>query len=486
MLTPKEEFNLADYLLDQRIRDGQGERLALITDEGELSYGEVQGLANQAAQALSARGLEREQRLLLALPDSWDYVAALFGALKLGAVVVMANPALSAQEMSELADYVRAKVVLTSEQREDFRRDLKSQSRHFENVATHRDDIALWLFSGGTTGRPKAVLQSHQSFFNTTELYAKAFLGYRAEDRTLSVPKLFFGYATGSNLFFPFAVGASAILFEEKCTPEVLFAKIAQHRPSILVNVPTMVNQMVSHPQAPQQDFSCLRFSTSAGEALPEALDHRWREVFGCELLDGLGTAEMWHVFLSNAPGQARAGTLGRPVPGFDVKICDDSGAEVPQGQVGHLWVAGDSRALCYWQRGELSQQALRGRYYVSSDLMSCDQDGYFSYCGRADEMLKVSGRWLAPQEVESCLLTHPAVAECAVVGIVGEDGLTRPHAFVIANEVGEDLEDQLKAHVLAQLEAYKHPRRVHFVDELPRTHLGKVNRALLRAAQSS
>lgn len=486
MLTASEQFNLADYLLDQRVRDGLGERLALITDEGELTYREVQGMANQAAHALAARGLEREQRLLLAMPDSPDYVAALFGALKLGAVVVMANPALSPQEMSELADYVRAKVVLTSEQRVDFRSQLSSQPHHFDTVPTHRDDIALWLFSGGTTGRPKAVLQSHQSFFNTTELYAKAFLGYRAEDRTLSVPKLFFGYATGSNLFFPFSVGASAILFEEKCTPEVLFAKIARHRPSILINVPTMVNHMVSHPQACEQDFSGLRFSTSAGEALPEALYHRWREVFGCELLDGLGTAEMWHVFLSNAPGQVRPGTLGRPVPGFEVKICDESGNEVPQGEVGRLWVAGDSRALCYWQRGELSQQALQGRYYVSSDLMSCDPDGYFSYCGRADEMLKVSGRWLAPQEVESCLLTHPAVAECAVVGMVGQDGLTRPHAYVIANEVGEDLEDQLKAHVLAQLEAYKHPRRIYFVDELPRTHLGKVNRALLRSAHSS
>ncbi len=475
-------MNLADYLLDQRIVEGMGERMALRTDRGDFSYAQVQGLANQAAHWLAARGLQPEQRLLLAIPDSWEFVVALFGALKLGAAVVMANPDLSADDLSDLAQYVRASVVLTTPGRAAFARELKNYPAQFDTFPCDYDDIALWLFSGGTTGKPKAVLQSHGSFRNTTERYAKDFLGYGPDDITLAVPKLYFGYATGSNLFFPFSVGASAILFEERPTAELLFEKIRAYRPSLLINVPTMVNQMTRHPQAGEQDLSSLRACTSAGEALPESLHTRWNELFGVELLDGLGTAEMWHIFLSNAPGQVRPGSLGRAVPGFEVLACDSEGREVPVGEIGQMWVRGDSRGLCYWQRRAESLRVFRGDTYVSNDLIRCDDEGYIYFCGRADEMLKVGGRWLEPQQVESVLLTHPQVAECAVVGHLGEDGLTRPKAFVVARIPGSaELEDELKQHVLAALEPYKHPRRIHFVDSLPRTHLGKVNRAELR-----
>ena len=236
---------------------------------------------------------------------------------------------------------------------------------HFENVPTHRDDACLWLFSGGTTGRPKAVVQTHRSYVNTTELYAKATLGYRESDVTLSVPKLFFGYATGSNLFFPFSVGGTSVLFPEHPTASVLFERIRRHRPSILVNVPTTVSQMVAHPDAARQDLSCLRFATSAGEALPPELYRRWKAAFGVELLDGLGTAEMWHVFITNRPGEVKPGTLGRAVLGFDVRVCDDDGRDLPPGEVGALWVRGASRALGYWQQAEPRIARCRGLLHL-------------------------------------------------------------------------------------------------------------------------
>jgi benzoate-CoA ligase family protein len=352
---------------------------------------------------------------------------------------------------------------------------------NFPTASTHPDDPAIWLFSGGTTGRPKAVVQTHRSFANTTECYAKRALGLSRADITISVPKLFFGYATGSNLLFPFAVGGSTILFPEKPTAEVLFEKIGRHRPTVLINVPTMINQMVGHSAAAAQDFSSLRFATSAGEALPAPLYQRWRDTFGTELLDGLGTAEMWHIFLSNVPGAVRPGTLGRAVPGFEIRVCDEHGSEVKTGEVGRLWVKGDSRAIGYWQNTAKTAEAFQGEWFVGGDLVRKDQDGYVTYCGRDDDVLKVGGKWLAPQEVESCLMQHPEVNECAVVGVTDGDGLTKPCAFVISNRKRGDLEEVLKAFVLANLQPYKHPRRVFIVDDFPRTHLGKIDRGALK-----
>ncbi|MFN2432811.1 MAG: benzoate-CoA ligase family protein [Gemmatimonadota bacterium] len=504
--TPPESFNIADYFLDARLREGKGDRAALRTDERTLTYGDVQALANRFGHTLRGAGVEPEQRVMIALPDGAEYVGALFGALKIGAVVVMVNPELKPDAIAQLYGYTRAAVALVHEPGADaFRtaaRDvptlerilvvgeaeladrLASAPQELESFPSHRDDPAIWLFSGGTTGRPKAVVQTHASFANTTERYAKQVLHYADADVTISVPKLFFGYATGSNLLFPFSVGASAVLFPERCTAEVLFEKIARFRPSILVNVPAMVNQMVSHPDAARRDLSCLRLSTSAGEALPVELHRRWTETFGVELLDGLGTAEMWHIFISNQPGRVKPGTLGTVVPGFDVKVCDDDGAELPTGEVGLLWVRGGSRAIGYWQLMESTQRVFRGEWVVTGDLVRRDADGTFTHCGRADDMLKVSGKWLSPQEVESCLLQHPAVQEVAVVGIARERGLVKPHAFVVRSGTDAragDLAQELKAFVRERLDPYKHPREIVFLEALPRTHLGKVDRARLK-----
>jgi benzoate-CoA ligase family protein len=500
---PPERLNIADYFLDARIREGRGARTALITDGGALTYAEVRSLANRWAHVLAGAGVEPEQRVLLALPDGPAYVGALFGTLKLGAVGVMVNPGLAESDLAAMLEYSRARAVVTHPATAavvraaahgsrwgrdvlvagdpDVERRLAAVPDAFENFPSHRDDAALWLFSGGTTGRPKGVVQTHRAFANTTECYARGVLGMRESDVTLSVPKLYFGYATGSNLLFPFAAGACSVLFEAPATAEVLFDRIRRHRPTVLVNVPTMIHKMVSHPDARAQDLSCLRLCTSAGEALPVELFERWRATFGVELLDGLGTAEMWHIFLSNRPGAARAGTIGTVVPGFEVRVCDDHGRPVADGETGWLWVRGGSRAIGYWQNMEKTEAGFRGEWYVSGDLVARDADGYFTYCGRGDELLKVAGKWLAPADVEGCLLQHPAVAEAAVVGVTDANGLTKPIAYVVAREQRDGLGPELQAFVRERLDAYKHPREVVFVDALPRTHLGKVDRGRLR-----
>jgi len=500
---PPERFNIADYFLGARIAEGLGARPALLTDQGTYTYAEVDRLASRFAHLLREAQVSPEQRVLIALPDGPAFVGALFGILKIGAVVVMVNPQLTPEQIAYFYDYTRATAVLVAGpsapafvaaaagaptlkrvlkvDAPDVTLRLETLPDSIETFPTHRDDPAIWLFSGGTTGQPKAVVQTHGSYANTTECYAKNTVGYRADDITVSVPKLFFGYAMGANLFFPFSVGARAILFEEPSTPEALFTRIAKHRPTVLINVPTMVNRMVSHPDAPRQDLSSLRFATSAGEALPVELYHRWKETFGVELLDGLGTAEMWHIFLTNRVGAVKPGTLGQVVAGFEVKAADDSGIEVPAGEVGLLWVRGNSQGLGYWQLQEKTRRTFRGDWVVCGDLVSRDADGYFTHHGRADEMLKVSGKWLSPQEVESCLLQHPAVREAAVVGITGDGGLVKPHAYVVTLDRRADLAEELKAFVRERLEPFKAPREISFVDALPRTHLGKVDRGRLR-----
>ena len=276
-------------------------------------------------------------------------------------------------------------------------------------------------------------MQTHRSFVNTTALYGHGVLDIGPDDVTIAVPKLFFGYATGSNVFFPFSVGASCVLFPERCTADVLFAQIARHRPTILINVPTMVQQMVSHADAASADLSSLRLATSAGEPLPLELHDRWMRAFGVDLLDGLGTAEMWHIFISNRPGDVVPGTLGRVVPGFEVKLCDADGREVADGEIGALWVKGESRAIGYWRQMDDTMRVFRGEWCVPGDMLQRNADGTFTYCGRSDDLLKVHGRWLAPSELENCLLAHPAVREVAVVGAADSNGLVSACAFVVS-----------------------------------------------------
>jgi benzoate-CoA ligase family protein len=487
-------LNADQFFLRQRLAEGRGERVALRIDGRSVTYAEVDARASSLALALAEHGVSREDRVLIVMPDGLDFAAALFATFRLGAVVVMVNPGLTSDALGALVRRARAAAAVVHPQHAAVFVDAVGSggppvvevgpetglpAGDVETVATTPEDPAIWLFSGGTTGVPKAAVQTHRSLVNTTRLYGQGALALTEDDITLSVPKLYFGYATGSNLLFPFSVGASVVLFEDHPSPDALFDRIARHRPTVLVNVPSAINQMLSHPEADHQDLSCLRFATSAGEALPETLYHRWKQTFAVELLDGLGTAEMWHIFISNTLGDVRPGTLGRVVPGFEIRACDEEGSEVPPGEVGRLWVRGDSLALGYWEDPEKTAEAFRGEWFVGGDLVSIDEEGYVTHRGRADDAIKVKGKWFRPQEVESTLLDHSAVTECAVVAVDDDAGLARPVAFVVA--VGDPEEQELIDWVLDRLEPYKHPRRVYFVDRLPQTHLGKVDRSALR-----
>jgi benzoate-CoA ligase family protein len=495
-------LNLAAYLLDARVAEGRGDRVAIRTGERTFSYADVAQRAAQIGRLLIADDIRAEERVVIALPDGVDFVAALFGVLRRGAVVVMINPDATPEMLRYFFEYSRASAAFVPTDRvgrfeaqtdglprpprlyavgsPELTARLEGQPGELAPFNTHRDDPAIWLFSGGTTGHPKGVVQTHRSFVNTTLLYGHGVLGIGPDDVTMSVPKLFFGYATGANLFFPFSVGASCVLFPERCTADALFAQIAHHRPTILVNVPTMIQQMVSHAEAESRDLSSVRLATSAGEPLPRELHDRWMRAFGVELLDGLGTAEMWHIFISNRPGDVVRGTLGRVVPGFEAKLCDADGREVADGEIGALWVKGESRAIAYWQQMDDTMRVFRGEWCVTGDMLQRNADGTFTYGGRSDDMLKVHGRWLAPAELENCLLAHPAVSEVAVVGTTSSAGLVTACAFVVAESPSPHLGDELRAFVRARLDHYKSPHQVVFLDALPRTHLGKVDRGAL------
>ena len=461
-----------------------------------MTYEEVDHVASGFAALLIDRGVGPQDRVVIVMPDGLELVGALFASLRLGAVVLLLSPTLTSDSVAGIAGMARPAALVVHRQHLDaigpamiggsapspaevvVGEGLSLPDGDLPTFDTAASDPAMWIFSGGTTGLPKAVVQTHRSFANTTELYGKGTLGLSAEDITIGVPKLYFGYAMGSNLFFPFSVGASAVLFEEHPTPVALFERITRHRASVLVTVPSSINQMLADPHSARQNLSSLRVATSAGEALPDTLYRHWMDRFGVELLDGLGTAEMWHIFVSNRPGETRPGTLGRVVPGFEIKVCDDDGVEVPAGEVGRLWVRGESLGLGYWESPEATAAAFRGEWFAGGDLVSIDGDGYVTHRGRADDAIKVKGKWFRPQEVESTLLDHPSVRECAVVAVNDSDGLAKPVAFVVAEEVDEQ---ELIDWVLSHLEPYKHPRRVYFVERLPQTHLGKVDRGALK-----
>lgn len=484
--------NLALQFLVKQPQD----RVAVVTDDRLWTYGEIQALASTYDSHLTA--VSPGDRVILIAPDGPDYVAALFAILARGGVAVMINPELNRIHLTEILNQARAPIALIERRHHEALGDsvptgttivgidsdsAPAPANDLRVAPVEERDPALWLFSGGTTGRPKIVVQTHASFLNTTRRYAQETLAYQPDDRTLAVPRLFFGYATGSGLFFPFSVGASTVLFSESPTPARILEQIRRHRPSILITTPSAVSALLQLPQAEASDLKSLRFATSAGEALPESLYRRFVDRFQVELLDGLGTAEMWHIFVTNRLGAVRAGTVGQAVAGFRVEARAENGDRLAVDEVGLLWVQGDSGALGYFDQPELTGNVFRGDWVVTGDLISIDEDGFVTHRGRADDALKIKGKWLRPQEVESCLLEHPAVAEAAVVGVTGADDLVKPVAFVVAK--GQVGEQELKDFVLARLEPYKHPRRVVFLPSLPVTHLGKVDRSALKRLAS-
>ncbi len=495
---------MADYFLYHNVEEGRENKVCLYFEDRSWTYGEVARLSNQTGNALRDLGLEIEERVLLVLPDCPEFVWTWFGAARIGAVITMVNPLLPATDYEYYLDYTRARVAVIHQSvssvfseaarnarylkkvlvvGQDFDEHVKGAAVECTPADTRRDDIAIWLFTSGSTGHPKgAVHLQHDLPFNT-EVFAKATMGVNADDLTVSVPKLFFGYATGTNLLFPFAVGGATALFSERSTAEKMFEVIKRYRPSILTTVPTMINSMLNVPGASRDDLSSLRFCYSAGEALPIELYERWMNAFGVDICDGIGSAEMFHIYITNRPGDIKPGSLGRIVEGYTAKIVDAEGNEVPTGEMGTLRIKGDSAALCYWNAHEKSKETFAGDWCTSGDQFHVDDDGYYWYHGRTDDMLKVSGVFVAPAEIENCLLQHEAVLECAVVGHEA-DGLVKPKAFIVAREgfeTTDQLAENIKKFVKERIAVYKYPRWIEFVASLPKNDRGKIDRKQLK-----
>jgi benzoate-CoA ligase family protein len=542
-----EHFNMADYFLYHNVEEGRENKVCLYYEDQTYTYADTVRMSNRVGNGLRELGVEIEDRVLIVLPDSPAFVGTWFGAARIGAVITMVNPLLPAEDYKYYLEYTRARVAVIHESlRETFaeavatarylravlvvghegvtqtvslrggsgeKAEPRTNSLRYDGAVswpsfealvnstsdeciaadTHRDDIAIWLFTSGSTGHPKgAVHLQHDLPFNT-EVFAKRTIGVNENDLTVAVPKLFFGYATGTNLLFPLAVGGATALFSERSTPEKLFQMIARYRPTILTTVPTMINLMLNSPDVTSHDLSSLRFCYSAGEALPVELYARWKKTMGVEICDGIGSAEMFHIYISNRPDDVKPGSLGKVVQGYEARIVNAEGAEVATGEMGTLKVKGDSASLCYWNAHEASKQTFAGDWCTTGDQFHVDEEGYYWYHGRTDDMLKVSGIFVAPAEIENCLLQHAAVAECAVVGHDGGDGLIKPKAFIVLRDSSPtvregseaesiELADELKEFVKSHLAVYKYPRWIEFIDSMPKNDRGKIDRKELKA----
>ncbi len=493
-------MNICAQFLDARLEEGAGDRIAIRTDERTWTVAALAEASSRWAGLLRRHGVTPGHRVLVALGDGSPLVAALFGTLRLGGVAVLANPALSDPGLVALAADLGARVIVVGQDRPGLTGtvpgvtvvgvgspELDAELATAQAVdgchpAAAVDD-ALWQLSSGTTGQPKAVRHTHGGILASVSAYGTGVLGLGPEDVTIAAPKLLFGYAAGTNLLFPLAAGGSAVLFPERSTAEALVQRIRRHAATVLVTTPAMVRQMVHHPTLTRADVGSLRLATSAGEALPRRLYERWMARFGVELLDGLGMTETCHIFISNRPGAVSPGTLGRVLPGYEVRLCDHEGAAVADGEAGELWVRGPSLAAGYWARPDAQPRVFRDGWCVSGDLVRRNADGTYTHVGRVDDLLKVNGKWVAPGVVEACLLEHPAVRDVAVAGVRDADGLVRPHAFVVSEKDGSPASAaELQAFARARLEPHAYPRVVVFLDELPRTAQGKLDRVMLSA----
>ena len=508
------QFNAASHFVDRNVAEGRGAAPAFVLADRDrvLTYADVQELANRTGNALLELGVEPENRVLLICLDAAEFLGTFWGAIKIGAVPIPVNTLLRGPDYGYFLEDSRARVaVVSAALLDEAGPALAGERRHLRHVLvaggaagrylsyedhvakasatlaaapTHRDEPAFWLYSSGSTGFPKGAVHLHHNMVVCAETYAKQVLGIRPTDRVFSAAKLFFAYGLGNAGYFPMHVGAQSVLFPGRPTPDAVFELLTRHRPTIFFGVPTLYAAMLAAKDADRHDLSSLRLCVSAGEALPPELYHRWRERFGVELIDGIGTTEILHIFLSNRPGAVRPGSSGLPVPGYEAVVVDDEGRPVPQGEIGNLRVRGDSTMAFYWNQHEKTKDSLLGRWIQTGDKYYQDPDGYFWFCGRSDDMLKVGGIWVSPVEVEATLIGHPAVLEAAVVGKEDSDRLVKPKAFVVLKEPGRAapaLTDELRAFVKDKIAPYKYPRWIEFVPELPKTATGKIQRFKLR-----
>jgi len=507
-----EGFNAAVHFLDRHVAEGRGGRTAFRFDGRAVTYGEIALRANRLGNALLSRGVQMEQRVLLALPDRPEFAEAFWGTMKIGAVPVPVNEALPAEDLAFLLQDSRARAVVASATAAaailtvrggcpaletviavggrrrgalEYERLLERVSPELAPADTSRDDVALWGYTSGSTGRPKAAVHLHHDLVYSAELVGRGTFGIGPDDLIFSASKLHFAFGLGNSLYFPALVGAASLLVPERLEAERIFELIEVERPTVLFAVATVYRRLLQVAGAERRfDLSSLRLCVSSGEALPPALFHGWKSRFGHELLDVLGSTEALHDYIANRPGEARAGSSGRIIPGYEARLVDDAGRPVALGMIGQLLIKGDSTAPCYWNRHERTKATMLGDWLRTGDMFYEDTDGYYYFCGRTDDMLKVGGMWVSPTEVETCLGEHAAIAEVAVVGRGDADGLTKPHAYCVLREgmAGSDaLAAELRESVRSRLGGYKSPRWIDFVAELPKTATGKLQRFALR-----
>jgi benzoate-CoA ligase family protein len=520
VLTLPDRFNAAAHFIDRNVADGRGDKIAIESaDTGErVTYAQLQERVNRCGNALRALGVRMEERVALLLLDSPEFFYGFFGAIKIGAVAVPLNTLLKSPDYEFLLNDCRARVVIVSEAllpqiaaiaRESlpflehvlvagaaapphiaYREFLAAHSAELGPAPTSKDDAAFWLYSSGSTGRPKGCIHLQHDMVVCAESYAKGVLGIREKDRCFSVAKLFFAYGLGNAGYFPLSAGATAITWSGSNAPQNVFNVVARTRPTLFFSVPSNYAALLAC-DAPADAFAGVRWAVSAGEALPAAIYHRFRERFGVEILDAIGSTEALHMYIGNRPGAVRPGSSGQVLSGFEVRILDEDGKSVPQGEIGHLFLKSDAVCSGYWNQHEKTKQTIQGEWLRTGDKYRQDEDGYFWYCGRSDDMMKVSGMWVSPVEVEAALMEHAAVLEAAVVArpfpekeTAEAAALPRPHAFVVLRDgktASPELARELEEFVAARLPRYKRPRTVEFVTSLPKTATGKIQRFKLR-----
>ena len=511
---PAERFNFAQHLL--ALNTDRADKCAFVDDHGALSYGQLDERVRRLAAALRALGVRREERVLLLMLDGCAWPVAFLGALHAGIVPVAVNTLLTADDYAYMLEHSRAQVVLVSgallpvlssaltkadhevgtvvvsrpvaplhPHELEFDTFVASKAPMAKAAATGADDPAFWLYSSGSTGRPKGAVHSHANAYWTAELYGKGVLGLREDDVCFSAAKLFFAYGLGNALSFPLSVGATTLLMAERPTPDAVFKRwrgeVGAVQPTVFYGAPTGFAGMLAHPQLPPRDALKLRVVSSAGEALPAELGERFNAHTGVDIVDGIGSTEMLHIFLSNRPERVRYGSTGWPVPGYAIELRADDGAPVADGEIGDLYIQGPSAALMYWGNRAKTRDTFQGGWTKSGDKYQRNEDGSYTYCGRSDDMLKVGGIYVSPFEVEATLVQHPAVLEAAVVGVSDADGLTKTKAYVVLKAGAHAGEDELKSFVKDRLAPYKYPRQIAFVDDLPKTATGKIQRFKLR-----